>query len=229
MTAEDIARAELTFSDFFPSVTIVLSSQVSSFAAKTEETQGGLKITIWNSGVYYWPSDTREAPVNVFSPELVTHEFGHALIYGWGEHNLQNLFEGSIEGNPSVITTQTGTEVAIWNPFEAGSPDTSRIRAYGRMYGGRGILDEAIKAILSAENPQMSQEQISELWISIQTQEPERALSYQSEALRAIVDERTAEAYAIWVYNNYNRIEGITSDSVNKQVAFWDAIFGNKR
>lgn len=223
------------FNDFFPQIIIMLSDTSSDFAAMTEEVRpvvvrerglsGEIRITIWNSGVYYWPSDMRDEKVNVFSPELITHEFGHALTYGWGENNLQNLFEVSIEGNPSIV--ETAGVVPVWEPFESGSLLLDP-RVYGRMYGERGVLNEVVKGILAVQYPDKTQGEISDLWDTIQASDLEKTKTLRSQALKIVLDERVAEAYAVWVYDNYNRVNGVTINSIDAQIAFWNEIFGNQ-
>ncbi|MBI5929094.1 MAG: hypothetical protein HY862_07290 [Chloroflexi bacterium] len=142
-----IAQVGGSFIDFFPKITIILSDDPSEFAALTTEdsnknvilrtgTAGEITITIWGSGNVPWPSEPNGTPV--FSPELITHEFGHALNYGYGQNLLNTLFTDPYLGNPSAANQ--GTQ-AVWLPFPAGShdddPRTFDVRIYGRMYGNR--------------------------------------------------------------------------------------------
>jgi hypothetical protein len=101
---------------------------------------GEIHITIYENGTTSWIG--QDTPI--FSPELITHEFGHAFNYGVGENRLNSLFEGRYVGNPSALEVGTAPNqehVSVWEPFPSGavSEDEDDPRSIGRMYFNRWL------------------------------------------------------------------------------------------
>lgn len=140
------------FRDFFPSVIVRMSSAGDARgAAITPGDNWGShrSITIWNNGYSYWPIDANNSGciqgqptancTNIFSPQLITHEFGHALsneVMLTGA-SLAAVFRNQIPGIEEHYVVIDRQEVSLWEPFVSGSQNTTLPRNRGRFYGNR--------------------------------------------------------------------------------------------
>ncbi|MBL1134202.1 MAG: hypothetical protein HND46_02700 [Chloroflexi bacterium] len=146
-----IAQAGGSFESFFPHIILVMSDQGAGtgYGALTEEEvnslggnliAGQIQITFWNNGMNTFPSN----PDNpLFSVELVTHEFGHALNYGRGQNLLSRLFDTVYSGHPAAINSGTNP---VWDDFERGSLRLNEFgekdyTTYGRLYASGSSLN----------------------------------------------------------------------------------------
>lgn len=147
------------FRDFFPAITVRISAVVTARGAAI--TSGAnwashRSIVIWNNGYSYWPIDAGNAGciqshpspncVNIFSPELITHEFGHALSNELLLSNIRIARDfAAVPGIENYVTVG-GVDVSAWRPFLHGSQDTDNPGDIGRFYGNR-LITEPLSAV----------------------------------------------------------------------------------
>jgi hypothetical protein len=174
-----------------------------------EYPSGPRRIIIWNNGNEPWYIEdesgrTVSSGITIFSPELITHEFGHVISNEWAAREAaessdsrqlsQRFFTSYYNGNyarqlDAIRVDTSGTFAYLWEPFESGSPNTNpdgtRNRSTGRIYN-----------------------------------------------TRYTVEEFGAEAYAVWIYDKYASSsqqpvgQSVTIDDlVAAQKGFWEAVF----
>lgn len=217
--ATKISSVGGNFRSFLPSdgVSIMMARDgVEGFAALTpvpyvgtsEYLRGPSRIIIWRNGMQTWA----DGVTVIFSPQLMTHEFGHVLSVEWqgrekrllGEGQLNDVFDRLLSyrffnnyygnlptsisrGQPDHITINN-QDVYLWRPFDSGAP-SDNLRARGRFYDTR------------YNNP----------------------------------EELFAEAYAVWVHNQYangldiDPVTGLNIDELaSVQRQFFERVFSGE-
>lgn len=147
------------FRDFFPTVTVRMSSNGGASGAAITPGQNwdpNRSIIVWNDGYSYWPIDAGNAGciqsqpspncVNIFSPELITHEFGHALSNELLLSNIRIARDfAAIPGLENYVTVDR-VDISAWRPFVHGSQNTRDQGDIGRFYGNR-LTSEPLSAV----------------------------------------------------------------------------------
>lgn len=169
---------------------------------------GPARIIIWKNGTETW-GDRKTV---IFSPELITHEFGHVISNAWNPSGstlasqFASYFYG--KGSPDFYGPNTGIGESVWLPFSSGSPLMADPRAFGRIYG--------IRYRFQPDHPNYDPHE-----------KPENQRRDDAEVM--------PEAYAVWVYNYYRY--GYVGDPqaeqyINLQIAlqqeFWHKVFSNQ-
>lgn len=112
---------------------------------------GPRRIIIYGNGNVTWA----DGETVIFSPELITHEFGHVISNEWAAREAEagiiarrlssrfysNYYGDGSRGRLDVFQIQPRESVYLWEPFASGAV-TEEERASGRMYDSRFEVEE---------------------------------------------------------------------------------------